>query len=156
VKFAKDQFASLKKDDDPYTITLERALELIVEKKASDAAKLIKDFGKGLQIVKGRWGPFVVKGKIKARIPKDKLETVADMTEEEAQALITAATPEKKTRKKAVTADENTPTSATTEAKPKSTRAKKATETKADDKPAKKTRTTKKSTSLVSDDEVPF
>lgn len=156
VKFAKDQFASLKKDDDPYTITLERALELIVEKKASDAAKLIKDFGKGLQIVKGRWGPFVVKGKIKARIPKDKLETVADMTEEEAQALITAATPEKKTRKKAVTADENTPTSATTEAKPKSTRAKKATETKADDKPAKKTRTTKKSTSPVSDDEVPF
>lgn len=144
VKFGKDQFASLKKDDDPYTITLERALELIAEKKVSDAAKLVKDFGKGLQIVKGRWGPFVVKGKIKARIPKDKLETVADMTEEEAQALITAATPEKKTRKKAASTEAaTTETPSTTEEKPKKTRAKKVESTEAEEKPAKKTSTKK-------------
>lgn len=140
VKFGKDQFASLKKDDDPYTITLERALALIAEKKESDAAKLIKDFGKGLQIVKGRWGPFVVKGKIKARIPKDKLETVADITEEEAQALITAATPEKKTRKKAESTEANTAASIVdTEEKPKKTRAKQAESTEVEAKPKKTT-----------------
>lgn len=91
-------FVSLKKEDDPYTVTLERALALIEEKKASDLAKIIKDFGDGIQILKGRWGPFLASGKIKAKIPKDK--TPDTLTLEEAQALIAEATPAKKETKK--------------------------------------------------------
>lgn len=111
-------FVSLKKDDDPYTVTLERALELIEEKKVSDLAKIIKDFGDGIQILKGRWGPFLASGKIKAKIPKDK--TPETLTHEEAKALIAEATPvkketAKKTSKKAAKA-ETTETDAATEA----------------------------------------
>lgn len=91
-------FVSLKKDDDPYTVTLARALELIEEKKITDLAKVIKDFGDGIQILKGRWGPFLASGKIKAKIPKDK--TPETLTLEEAQALIAEATPAKKETKK--------------------------------------------------------
>jgi DNA topoisomerase-1 len=111
-------FVSLKKDDDPYTVTLERALELIEEKKVSDLAKIIKDFGDGIQILKGRWGPFLASGKIKAKIPKDKTPEI--LTHEEAKALIAEATPAKKetakkTSKKAAKA-ETAETEAATEA----------------------------------------
>nr|CAA6830215.1 MAG: DNA topoisomerase I (EC [uncultured Thiotrichaceae bacterium] len=64
-------FVSLKDDDDPYTVTLERALVLIEEKKAADLAKILQDFGDDLQILKGRWGPFVTDGIVKARLGKD-------------------------------------------------------------------------------------
>ncbi|MEZ5447845.1 MAG: topoisomerase C-terminal repeat-containing protein [Thiolinea sp.] len=87
------KFVSLKKDDDPYTVNLERALELIEEKKAADLAKIIQDFGDGLQILKGRWGPFVTDGKTKTRLPKERdPETVSH---EEALEMIANAPPPK-------------------------------------------------------------
>ena len=106
-------FVSLKKDDDPYTVTLERALVLIEEKKVSDLAKIIRDFGDGIQVLKGRWGPFLASGKIKAKIPKDK--TPETLTLEEAQALIAEATPAKKETKK--TSKKSATTEATAESK---------------------------------------
>lgn len=113
-------FVSLKKDDDPYTVTLERALVLIEEKKVSDLAKIIRDFGEGIQVLKGRWGPFLASGKIKAKIPKDK--TPETLTLEEAQALIAEATPAKKetkkTSKKAATTEATTESTDSAEAKP--------------------------------------
>ena len=113
-------FVSLKKDDDPYTVTLERALVLIEEKKVSDLAKIIRDFGDGIQVLKGRWGPFLASGKIKAKIPKDK--TPETLTLEEAQALIAEATPAKKetkkTSKKAATTETTTESTDSAEAKP--------------------------------------
>lgn len=101
-----DQFASLKKDDDPYTITLERALELIAEKQVKDAEKVLRDFGNGIQILKGRWGPYlnqvVKRSKIQVRLPKDREPD--SMTLEECQALlapaIEAKTAKKPTKKK--------------------------------------------------------
>lgn len=139
-------FVSLKKEDDPYTVTLERALALIEEKKASDLAKIIKDFGDGIQILKGRWGPFLASGKIKAKIPKDK--TPETLSLEEAQALIAEATPAKKETKKASkkTTEANADTSAETEAQPATAAAKKkaapkkasASETAKTKAPAKK------------------
>ncbi len=125
-------FVSLKKDDDPYTVTLERALELIEEKKVSDLAKIIRDFGDGLQVLKGRWGPFLASGKIKAKIPKDK--TPETLTLEEAQALIAEATPAKKETKKT--------SKKMAEAKPEPTEA--AANTEAEEKPAKKKAAPKK------------
>ena len=147
-------FVSLKKEDDPYTVTLERALELIEEKKAADLAKIIRDFGDGLQILKGRWGPFVTDGKVKTRLPKERDPLTVEL--EEAQAMIaqaaanskTKATPKKAASKKAedkpdaetkADAKPKAATKKTTAAKPKAA-AKKTTASKA------KTASTKKTT----------
>ena len=68
-------FVSLKVDegDDPYTVTLERATELVLAKRAADAKALIKVFEEDetVRIIEGRWGPFIKAGKVNARIPKD-------------------------------------------------------------------------------------
>ena len=119
------EYASLKKEDDPYTLTLERALALIAEKQQKDAEKLLRDFGNGLQVIKGRWGPFLKQGKINAKLPKDR--DIDSLTLEECQALITAATPAKPVKKTATKKAEST-AAATVEAKPAAkTTAKKAT-----------------------------
>ena len=119
------EYASLKKEDDPYTLTLERALALIAEKQQKDAEKLLRDFGNGLHVIKGRWGPFLKQGKINAKLPKDR--DIDSLTLEECQALITAATPAKPVKKTATKKVEST-AAATVEAKPAAkTTAKKAT-----------------------------
>ncbi len=67
-----EKFVSLGKEDDPYTIDLERALELIAEKRSADASKEIKVFTEqGIRVLNGRYGPYVTDGKKNARIPKD-------------------------------------------------------------------------------------
>ncbi len=63
-------FVSLKKEDDPYTITLDRAKELYSEKLEKDANRLILDFGE-IQVLNGRWGPYISKGKENYKIPKN-------------------------------------------------------------------------------------
>jgi DNA topoisomerase-1 len=66
-------FVSLKKDDDPYTIELPRAIELIEQKAAALEAATLKIFGDtGIRIVKGRFGPYITDGKRRARIPRGK------------------------------------------------------------------------------------
>ena len=90
------KFVSLKKDDDPYTITLERALELIEEKRQLDASREIKVFSdEGIKVLRGRYGPYVSDGKKNARIPKDTEPEALDL--EQCKALLAAA-PEKKGR----------------------------------------------------------
>ena len=84
------KFASIKGDDDPYTITLERALEVITEKKIADAEKQINVFEEeGISVLNGRYGPYVTDGKKNAKIPKDKEPT--SLTLVECQALIAEA-----------------------------------------------------------------
>ncbi len=66
------KYVSLK-EDDPYEVSLERALEVIRLKKEADANRTIKDFGvDGLQVLNGRYGPYVTDGKKNAKIPKDR------------------------------------------------------------------------------------
>ena len=66
-----DQFVSLKKDDDPFTIEMPRVIELIEAKQAALEAATIRLFDNtGIRIVKGRFGPYITDGKRKARIPK--------------------------------------------------------------------------------------
>ena len=66
----KGKFFSLKKGtDDPYTITIERALELISEKNESDKKKVLKDFG-DILLLNGRYGPYLTKDKQNFRLPK--------------------------------------------------------------------------------------
>ncbi len=85
-----NKFVSLKTEDDPHTITLERALELIAEKKKGDAEKQIKVFSEsGISILNGRYGPYVTDGKKNAKIPKDR--EPASLTLEESQFLLAEA-----------------------------------------------------------------
>lgn len=86
------KFVSIPKDEDPYTITAERCIELIEAKRKADAEKLIKNFPEHeIQILKGRWGPYLAKGKENFKIPKEKKDNPQDITLEDALAIIDAA-----------------------------------------------------------------
>ena len=68
------KFVSLKKEDDPYKIELDRAIELIEEKREKDRNKYIKSFDEDadVQILNGRWGPYIAYKKKNYKIPKGK------------------------------------------------------------------------------------
>ena len=65
-------FASIPKTEDPLNLTLERAIELISEKREAEKKKLIKEFEghPDTQILKGRYGPYIKHGKENLKIPK--------------------------------------------------------------------------------------
>lgn len=70
----KSAFYSLKKGiDDPMTIQLDRAIELIEDKREADRKKVIKTFEKNqdLRVLNGRWGPYISYKKENYRIPKN-------------------------------------------------------------------------------------
>jgi DNA topoisomerase-1 len=91
------KFVSMK-EDDPHTVDLEKALELIAAKKQADLERIIRTFeGTDIQILKGRWGPYITDGNKNARIPKDR--DAETLTQEECQEFLDAA-PDKRSRKK--------------------------------------------------------
>ena len=83
------KYVSLKTDD-PYKITPERALEVIREKEIADANRLILDFpDAGIQVLNGRYGPYITDKARNAKIPKDR--DPKSLTLEECQSLLAAA-----------------------------------------------------------------
>ncbi len=89
------KYASIK-EDDPYTLGLPRALEIIADKERTEAERRIQDFGdEGVRVLKGRYGPYVTDGSRNARIPKDR--DPASLSLEECRALLAAA-PERRGR----------------------------------------------------------
>ena len=85
-----DKYVSIKGDDDPYTIELPRALEVIAEKKKADLERIILDFeDEGIQVLKGRYGPYITDKKKNARVPKDREPNT--LTLEECKELLAAA-----------------------------------------------------------------
>jgi len=73
--FAKrgSTYASLKKEDDPYTIDLARAVFLIEEKEEIARNRIIKEFeGSDIQVLNGRFGPYISDGRMNGKIPKDR------------------------------------------------------------------------------------
>lgn len=102
VKFdSKYVSLNIKEGDDPFTLTLERALELVREKKEFDANREIKVFpDTDIKILRGRYGPYITDGVKNARIPKD-VEDPETLTLEVCQELIEKAPPPKSRRKKA-------------------------------------------------------
>ncbi len=124
------KFVSIPKGEDPYEIPLERAIDLIEAKRVSDANKLIKAFDgyPDVQVLNGRFGPYIKAGKKNVKIPKGK--EPASLTIEECLALA-EATPEKKGRFGRKAAAPAEATAGQAEAAPKKAAAKKA--------PAKKT-----------------
>lgn len=131
------KFVSIKEPDDPYTIELDRAIELIEAKKKADAEKIIATFENPdgddpIQVLKGRWGPYITDGNKNAKIAKDADPT--KLTLEDCLAAIAAA-PEKKGRgrkkaapKKAAAKKATTKKTATKKTTTKKTPSKKAAE----------------------------
>jgi len=91
------KFVSLKGDDDPYTVEQERAIELIEAKRKADAEKFIKSFDENpeVQVLNGRYGPYIKVGKKNVKIPKD--QEPKDLTLKECLDLAEKA-PERKAR----------------------------------------------------------
>ena len=80
-------YASLKKEDDPYTVDLARAVFLIEEKEEIARNRIIKEFpGSDIQVLNGRFGPYISDGKLNGKIPKDR--EPASLTLEEVQKLL--------------------------------------------------------------------
>jgi len=106
VKYAS-KFVSINKeyqdrDIDPYNITYDQAMELVAAKKEFDANKHIKHFeGTDIEVLNGRYGPYITDGIKNAKIPKDK--EPKDLTQKECEELLEAAPARKgRGKKKAV------------------------------------------------------
>ncbi len=123
--------------DDPYTIGLERALELIEEKKIADIERIIQDFpDAGIQVLKGRYGPYITDGKKNARIPKDR--EPEKLTLDECQTMIAAA-PERRQRGAKKTAKKATKKAASKKRKKAASKKRKKTAKKRTKKKAAQT-----------------
>jgi DNA topoisomerase-1 len=81
-------FVSIKPLD-PQSITLEEARELYVAKLKAEAEKNIADFGDGIKVLNGRYGPYITDGTKNAKIPKG--TEPKDVTHEQAKELLAAA-----------------------------------------------------------------
>jgi len=128
-----NKFVSLK-DVDPLEVTLEHALKLITEKKEFEANRIIKVFeGSDIQVLRGRYGPYITDGNKNARMPKDR--EPESLTQAECEELIAAA-PDRKRGKKKVAKKKV--------AKKKATRKKTASKKKKTKKKAAKKKTAKK------------
>ena len=88
-------FVSIKPED-PHTITLEKARELYAAKLQAEAEKNIADFGDGVKILNGRFGPYITDGTKNAKVPKD--TDPKAITHEQALELL-KATPAKPARR---------------------------------------------------------
>jgi len=107
-------FTTIPKEHNPYTITIGEAENVIQEKQKRDANKQIKLFSEdaNLQILNGRFGPYISYNKLTYKIPKGK--NPAELSFEEVMKII-KETPEKSTKGKAKNASKAT----VTQTKPK-------------------------------------
>jgi DNA topoisomerase-1 len=127
-----DKYVSIRGDDDPYTIELPRALELIEEKKIADANRIIQDFeDDGIQVLNGRYGPYITDKTKNARVPKDR--DPKSLTLDECKELLAAAPARGRRGKKKVAKK-----AAKKKAAKKKTAKKKSAKKKAKKKTAKK------------------
>ncbi|MDQ5885728.1 MAG: topoisomerase [Patescibacteria group bacterium] len=86
-------FVSIKPLD-PMSITLPEALELYQAKLKAEAEKNISEFGDGIKVLNGRYGPYITDGKKNAKIPKDVVPK--DITHEQAKKMLNEAPAKKK------------------------------------------------------------
>lgn len=167
--FAKrgSTYASLKKEDDPYKIDLARAVFLVEEKEEIARNRVIKEFpGSDIQVLNGRFGPYLSDGKLNGKIPKDRepsslsLAEVQKLMEETGKPARRGFGAKKAVAKKA--AAKKATKAVAKEAAPAKAAAKKAPAKKATKKAAKKTAAKKaparkaaKSAALGSADDAP-
>lgn len=130
-----NKFVSLK-NIDPHEVTLKHALKLIEEKKEFEANRIIKTFeGSDIQVLRGRYGPYITDGHKNARMPKER--EPESLTQAECEELIAAA-PDRKRGKKKVSKKKTVSKKTATK--------KKTTKKKTSKKKTAKKKTTKKKT----------
>ncbi|PWD85973.1 DNA topoisomerase I [Ignatzschineria cameli] len=156
IQYGPRKFVSLK-EDDPYSVSFERAIEIVEAHKAAEAAKFINSFQDGditIEVINGRYGPYITDGTKNAKVPKE--SDPALLTLEECKELLAKAPA--KGRRKAATKKSSTKKAADEKAETKKTATKKSTTKKSPTKKstatksttAKKSTTTKKSSSKKS------
>ena len=96
------KYVSIPKDEDPMTITLERAIELIKEKREAEQKRHIKTFEEDskLELLNGRYGPYIAYDGKNYRLPKNKMDNVEELTYDECMTIIKEAPEPKATRRK--------------------------------------------------------
>lgn len=95
------KYASIPKGEDPMTITLNRAIELILEKRETEQKRHLKSFAEDekLELLNGKYGPYIAYDGKNYRLPKNKMENVEALTYEECMTIIKEA-PEPKTARR--------------------------------------------------------
>ena len=83
-------YVSIPKDEDPMTISLERAIELVQMKREADAKSLLKTFDEepGLEVKMGRWGPYIAYKKKNYKIPTKEAENAANLSLEDCKRIM--------------------------------------------------------------------
>ena len=165
--FAKrgSTYASLKKEDDPYAIDLARAVFLIEEKEEIARNRIIRQWeGSDVQVLNGRFGPYISDGAMNGKIPKDR-DPKSLSLKEATQLLAETGKPArkgwgKKAASKTVAKKAPARKAAAKKAPAKKAAAKKATKKaaakKASTKKAATRKVAKKATTPATDDAPPF
>lgn len=65
-----NKFYSLGKEDDPYDISAERSVEIILDKRKAEAEKYIMELPNGIIVLNGRFGPYFTQNKENYKIPR--------------------------------------------------------------------------------------
>ena len=96
------KYVSLPKEEDPMTITLETAIRLIGEKREQEQKRHIKTFDEDtkLEVLNGRYGPYIVYDGKNYRMPKNLHEKAAELTYKECMDIVNNAPEPKAGRKR--------------------------------------------------------
>lgn len=94
----KGKYVSLPKGEGPMTVTLETAKDLIEKKRQQETQRHIKAFDEdpGMEVLNGRYGPYIAYGGKNYRLPKNMHERAAGLTFEECMEIVKAAPVKKK------------------------------------------------------------
>lgn len=101
------KFTSLEKSDDPYSIDLNRAIELIEAKREKDRNRMLRSFenDEKLQIINGRWGAYMVYDDANYKLPKD--IDIQAMKYEDFMQIVSTTEPTSKIKSKSKSAKES-------------------------------------------------
>ena len=95
------KYASLPKGEDPMTVTIEKAIEIIVSKRKQEEQRHIKTFEEDakMEVLNGRYGPYLAYDGKNYRLPKAMHEKAAELTYSKCMEIGNNA-PEPKAKKK--------------------------------------------------------
>ena len=84
------KYVSIPKDEDPLTLTIERAIELIESKRKAEEERHLKKFDEDpkLEVLNGRYGPYIVYDGKNYRIPRDLHPKAAELSYEQCMDIV--------------------------------------------------------------------
>ena len=96
------KYVSIPQGEDPMSLTLQRAIELINEKREAEQKRHLKTFDEDakLEILNGRYGPYIAYDGKNYRLPKNKMDNAEALTYEECMTIIKEAPEPKSSRRR--------------------------------------------------------